>query len=492
MRYPLKQLPGVKVAEDYMQSAKRITIKKCPYCFRDISNDEIGFLLRTDGAGFRSPALNEMMSLKTDLPYQTFWSAMGIPEEQIDARRVIMDNQMISALNQELSSSGHELAVRHFDEESQGYSFSVKEGALTAYSNTMICPYCHNVLPQHFFHYDMLMIGLAGSVASGKTVYLSSLMMNGYDVMQRENLSVRSAEGNPSDNYKMEMERNADRLWQQGICPEATGKYFRKPVFMEVTYRLSDRILHMLLALYDVAGELIRENAGSGRTGFVRHMDGYICLVDPAQMHLEHAFPIRPGPDEERVLERLHLLSREEQISIQRMSNQNGCQVMNPEGMTQEDDLSREYIYERKAETILDSIRAGVGDTGLRDKYMALTIAKSDLLEDLGEIISYTGSRLIFDKRQTSYGFLNMDHHFLRQNILKQIFDQKVFRLQRNLDDYRDSGLFAVSALGCEARETDTAEGKITRTVSRVAPIRVEEPVMWIMMKFMQERGWLD
>lgn len=41
------------------------------------------------------------------------------------------------------------------------------------------------------------MIGLAGSVASGKTVYLCSLMMNGFDVMQRQNLTVRNAYGNP-------------------------------------------------------------------------------------------------------------------------------------------------------------------------------------------------------------------------------------------------------------------------------------------------------
>ena len=56
------------------------------------------------------------------------------------------------------------------------------------------------------------MIGLAGSVASGKTVYLCSLMMNGFDVMQRQNLTVRNAYGNPNDDYKIEMERNATVL----------------------------------------------------------------------------------------------------------------------------------------------------------------------------------------------------------------------------------------------------------------------------------------
>ena len=474
-----------------MQISKRAVIRKCPYCFRDISNDDIGFLIRTDGARFRSPALNEALSVKTDTPYLTFWSAMGIPEEQIDAERIVMDNVMMTVLNQELSTAGHELAQRSYDEDSMGYSFSVKEGALSIYSNTMLCSFCHNVLPQNFFRYDMLMIGLAGSVASGKTVYLSSLMMNGYDVMQRDNLLVRSAEGNLADRFKLEMEKNADMLWSRGICPEATGKIFRKPVFIEMTYGIGEQRFHLLVAVYDVAGELIRENAGSGRTGFVRYMDGYICLVDPAQMHLKTPLPVRKDVDEERILARLRLLSPEEQIAIQRMSNQNGCQVMNPETVPGDSGQDEEFVYERKAEMILDSIRAGVGDTGLKNKYMALTIAKSDLLEDLGEILSYTGSHLLFEKSDIRYGFLDMDHHFLRQNILQQIFDQKVFRLQRNLEDYKASGLFAVSALGCEVEEAEGAQGKVMKTVSRVSPIRVEEPVLWMAMKYMQERGWL-
>jgi len=87
---------------------------------------------------------------------------------------------------------------------------------------------------------------------------------------------------------------------------------------------------------------------------------------------------------------------------------------------------------------------------------------------------------------------MNMDHHFLRQEILKQIFDQKVFRLQRNLADYKESGLFAVSALGCETEETMEGTQKEVKTVGRVRPIRTEEPILWMMMKFMQERGWLE
>ena len=417
-----------------MQETKTIRVKKCPYCFRNISNEDAGFLLRTDGVRFQSPALNEVFSYKTDTAYLYFWSAMGIPEEQIDAKRIIIDNEVMTELNQELTAAGRDLAVKRFDTDSCGYTFHVEEGAVTLFSNTMVCPHCHNVLPQNFFKYEMLMIGLAGSVASGKTVYLCSLMMNGFDVMQRQNLTVRNAYGNPNDDYKIEMERNADRLMRYGICPESTSKAFKKPVFLEVTYRIGQKNLHMLTAIYDVAGELIRDSAGTGRTGFVRHMDGFICLVDPAQMHLEHSLINKQIPDEERVLEKLYVMGKEEQMSIQRMSNENGKQVMDQADFMMENTMSDEYFY----------------------------------------------------------GFMNMDHHFLRQEILKQIFDQKVFRLQRNLADYKESGLFAVSALGCETEETMEGTQKEVKTVGRVRPIRTEEPILWMMMKFMQERGWLE
>ncbi|MCI6858109.1 MAG: hypothetical protein MR867_02285 [Eubacterium sp.] len=474
-----------------MQETKTIRVKTCPYCFRNISNEDAGFLLRTDGVRFQSPAMNDVFSYKTDVSYLYFWSAMGIPEEQIDARRIIVDNEVMTELNQELTAAGKELAVKKFDMDSFGYTFHAEEGAVTLFSNTMVCPFCHNVLPQNFFKYEMLKIGLAGSVASGKTVYLCSLMMNGFDVMQRENLTVRNAYGNPNDDYKLEMERNAERMLRYGICPESTSKTFRKPVFMEITYRLGHEDFRMLTAVYDVAGELIKESSGTGRTGFVRHMDGFICLVDPAQMHLEHSLINKQIPDEDRVLEKLHVMTKEEQMTIQKMSNENGGQVMNQADFMAENTVSDDYFYERRADMILDAIRSVLGDHELKTKYMALTIAKSDLLEELGEIKEFRGSSLLFERKQVSAGFMNMDHHFLRQDVLKQIFDQKVFRLQRNLEDYKESGLFAVSALGCETEEIVEGTQKYTKTVGKVHPIRTEEPVLWMIMKFMQEKGWL-
>ena len=52
--------------------------KKCPYCFRNVVNSDAAFLLRPAGMRFQSPALNNLAAEKTDQPYVTFWSAMGM------------------------------------------------------------------------------------------------------------------------------------------------------------------------------------------------------------------------------------------------------------------------------------------------------------------------------------------------------------------------------------------------------------------------------
>ena len=54
-----------------MQETKTIRVKKCPYCFRNISNEDAGFLLRTDGVRFQSPALNEVHYDSADRP--SYW-----------------------------------------------------------------------------------------------------------------------------------------------------------------------------------------------------------------------------------------------------------------------------------------------------------------------------------------------------------------------------------------------------------------------------------
>ena len=49
-----------------------------------------------------------------------------------------------------------------------------------------------------------------------------------------------------------------------------------------------------------------------------------------------------------------------------------------------------------------------------------------------------------------------------------------------------------ISSLGCETEVIQEGAQEIVKAVGKVRPIRVEEPLLWLIMKYMQERGWLD
>lgn len=77
-----------------MQETKTIRVKKCPYCFRNISNEDAGFLLRTDGVRFQSPALNEVFSYKQTYLIYIF----GVPWESRKNRLMPEESLLIMKL----------------------------------------------------------------------------------------------------------------------------------------------------------------------------------------------------------------------------------------------------------------------------------------------------------------------------------------------------------------------------------------------------------
>lgn len=466
-------------------------IKKCPCCFREISNDEADILIKEHEIRLHSPILNDLISPREDEKYALFWENMGNGQNVLETNRIIITNEMIEEANEELLESGMAPVEKNYDEESCGYTVTIQEDSMMVVSNTMVCPHCHNVLPQNFFKYDMFSIGLAGSVATGKTVFMASLMMNGFRILNKDNMTVRNAHGNPLDPEKIKMERIAQKLFTDRICPDPTNKSFHQPIYLEVSLKLEKETQNFLVTFYDVAGETIRKEAGSGKTTFARHMDGIIFFVDPSQMFLKQPISLKTTVDEEKILSSMKLLSQKEQAALQRENKMRGNQpIVLDFGVSLEEE-DENLIYERNPETILDSLRMGIGDSQLKNKYIALSIAKCDQLSELEEFREIPASSLLFERESLSRGWLNTDHQVIRQKLLENIFEEKVYHLQRNVGEYKESALFCISALGCETKQEEYQQAMITRAVSAVRPIRVEEPFMWLLMKAVQERGWI-
>ena len=466
-------------------------IKKCPCCFREISNEEADILVRDHEIRFHSPILNDLISPREDEKYAQFWGNMGDSQNVNETNRIIITNEMIEEANEELLELGMQPVEKTYDEDSLSYTLTIREDSVIVVSNTMVCPHCHNVLPQNFFKYEMISIGLAGSVATGKTVYMASLMMNGFRILNKENITVRNAHGNPLDPEKMKMEKISQKLFTDRICPDPTKKAFHQPVYLEVSLKLERNVKNFLVTFYDVAGETIRKEAGSGKTMFARHVDGIIFFVDPSQMYLKQPISLKTTVNEEKILSSMKLLSPKEQAAIQRENKMKGSQPIVLDFGTSFQEEDENLVYERNPETILSSLRMGIGDSQLKNKYIALTIAKCDQLSELAEFREIPASSLLFEREDIKKGWLNTDHQVIRQKLLEKIFEEKVYHLQRNVGEYKEGGLFCISALGCETRQEEYQQALITRAVSPVKPIRVEEPFMWLLMKAVQERGWI-
>ncbi len=465
--------------------------KKCPCCFREIANSEADMLVKDYDIRLHSPILNDLISPHEDEKYARFWQNMGNGQNVLETNRIIITNDMIEEVNQELDELGMTKVTKEYDENTLGYTLTISEDSMIIVSNTMVCPHCHNVLPQNFFKYEMISIGLAGSVATGKTVFMASLMMNEFRILNNETITVRNAHGNPLDPEKIKMERTAQKLYSQRLCPDPTNKAFHQPVYLEFAVKNGRAVKKFLVTFYDVAGETIRKEAGSGKTTFTRHADGIILFIDPSQMMLNRPISLKTTIDERNVLASLKLLSREEQARVQMENMRLGYPSVHVDFGNEEQEYEN-LVYERNPVTILDSLRMGIGDSLLKDKYIALTIAKCDQLSELEEFREIPGSSLLFEREVLKRGWINTDHQLFRQILLEKVFEEKVYHMQRNVGEYKGHGLFMISALGCETTQDKEVEHGQTRTVGPINPIRVEEPFLWMVMKILQERGWIS
>ena len=93
-------------------------IKKCPCCFRDISNVEADILVKDYEIRLHSPILNDLITPHEDEKYARFWRNMGNGQNVLETNRIIITNEMIEEVNQELEELGMQPVRKDFDENS--------------------------------------------------------------------------------------------------------------------------------------------------------------------------------------------------------------------------------------------------------------------------------------------------------------------------------------------------------------------------------------
>jgi len=313
-------------------------------------------------------------------------------------------------------------------------------------STKRLCPYCHNNIPANAGFSQSTVISIVGGRQVGKSVYLTSLIHILKNVTStRFDISCTPFTNEIARKFKFDYE---DPLTEKGYLLEPTQLDKRQePLVFTVSF-VDGTKPEINIVFFDIDEEYMLD------VGYmeifadhVRNSAGLIFLVDPLQFRY---------------------ISRKIQI-LNRMDL----------------DLS---IVSEPAETLGDMVESFVirQQNGTTNTPMAIVLTKADLLEALSYEGEYIHPRSNIFNRFTHSGHFNLTE----ADILNYEVDEFIQIVDPNFRNtlkrrYPQLGLFAVSALGAHP-------DVVRQRVSNFAPVRVDEPFLWILYKLGFVEGFYE
>jgi hypothetical protein len=310
------------------------------------------------------------------------------------------------------------------------------------------CPICHTPLPAAFAEADVPLVGVVGGKGAGKTVYLAVLNHElRHAVRRRFDADIRFSGdqqpvGSGFGSPRAWLENYEKALFEDGELPAGTtaadtGR--RVPLVLEWRQPRSragrTRYATTLLSFYDAAGEdFVSES--SKQQKYVEIADGLVVLLDPWQL---------PDLPPEVTVPAAAVSGAEKPIDV----------------------LNR----------VTELLRAGSG--GSTDKKLrtpiAVVFAKIDALypalDPDDPVLARPPAAAGYDERAGA-----TTHEHVRALLHRFGADDIDAHLRHT---YRDFRYFAVSALGMPPDYTDARVDP-----GGVRPLRVEEPLLWLLSKW--------
>jgi len=329
----------------------------------------------------------------------------------------------------------------HFGESSKGYH----RGVLTSLeddfgniTNNRICPRCHNDIPMSAGFAPSTIISVVGASQSGKSVFLTSLIHTLKTITPRNfAISCTPVNNEMGRRFKLEYE---DPLILEGILLEPTQKERQQEPLVFTFSFLDESKPDINIAFFDVAGEGIVDTAYMDiYAAHIRSSSGIMFLVDPLQFRsVGRKIQLKNGLDYD-------LQYADEPTEV--LSG-----------------LVEDYIYKQGG--------------GVSNVPTAVVLTKTDLLEALGGEYVRRNSKLFTDFTHKGDFDLNEFYNIDGEtdafiNNVDPNFSNALKRRFINL------GFFAVSALGSKP------DGQ---RVASFAPMRVDEPFLWILYRL----GYID
>ena len=332
-----------------------------------------------------------------------------------------------------------------FNEVHKGFNRGVLSSLKDDYGNTTtkrICPYCHNDLPRSAGFARSTIISFVGASQAGKSVYLTSLI-HALKTVTPRNFQIFCTPISIEMGRKFKMAYE-DPLIENGCLLTPTQKEKQQEPFI-FTFSFADESQPEInIAFFDVAGEGLVDNTYMDiYAAHIRNSSGVLFLVDPLQLRSIG-----------RKVQLLNFLDGDLQYAEDPVDVLSG--------------LVEDFIYKQ--------------DNGVSRVPTAVVLTKTDLLEPLvndGEYLRM-GSRLFIPFSHQGYFDLTEWQALHNEvNAFIQAVDPNFGNALKRR--FSDLGFFAVSALGAHP-------DVIRQRVSAFAPMRVEEPFLWILHRL----GYID
>jgi GTPase SAR1 family protein len=322
-----------------------------------------------------------------------------------------------------------------FNEVNKTYHRGILSSLKDDYGNITprrICPFCHNDVPKSAGFAPSTIISVVGASQSGKSVYLTSLIHTLKTITPR-NFPIFCTPINNEMGRKFKIEYE-DPLIENGLLLDPTQKEKQQEPFI-FTFSFSDETKPEInIAFFDVAGEGMVDTAYMDiYASHIRNSSGILFLVDPLQFRsVGKKIQLKNGLDYDAYTDE-------------------PAEVLSG--------LVEDYIYKQGG--------------GISDIPTAVVITKTDLLEALvGEYLPKDTQ--IFDNFTHRTFFDLTQFYSINDEIEDFVADVDPNFCNALKRRFADLGFFAISALGTKP------EGQ---RVASFAPIRVDEPFLWILFR---------
>ena len=336
-----------------------------------------------------------------------------------------------------------------FSEKNKGYLHGILTTLYDAHKNptsVRLCPYCHNnILPSAGLS-PSTVISLVGGALAGKSVYLTSLIHTLKTATSLNfDMFCMPITGEIGRKFKIQYE---EPLIENGQLLDPTLKDMPQEPFV-FTFSFTDSSRPEInIAFFDVAGEgMADDDYMDIYAAHVRNSSGLLFLVDPLQF--------RAIGHRTKMLNNL----------------KNDLSTLS-EPMEVLGSLVENYVHKQIS--------------GVSDIPTAVVLTKTDLLLAHSSQGEYIHHRSNLYARYAHRGYFNLSQSDAVNYELEAFLDMidPNFRnaLQRR---FSNLGFFGVSALGATP---DTVHNRVVS----FAPVRVDEPFLWILYKLGYIEGRYD